>query len=51
MNDRAGTTTQTISVDDQSPHYVNILAGTSFLYLMRLPLSLQQSRSFTMMFA
>jgi renierapurpurin 18,18'-hydroxylase len=43
-------TTQIISVDYRYPHYVNTLQGISSLYLMRLPIAPQESRSFAYMF-
>ncbi len=43
-------TTQVISVDYRYPHYINTLQGISALYLMRLPISPQASRSFAFMF-
>jgi renierapurpurin 18,18'-hydroxylase len=43
-------TTQVISVDYRYPNYVNTLQGISALYLMRLPVSPQESRSFTFLF-
>ncbi|KAM3097128.1 Rieske 2Fe-2S domain-containing protein [Phormidesmis sp. 146-35] len=43
-------TTQIISVDYRYPNYVNDLQGISSLYLMRLPIAPQESRSFTYMF-
>ena len=43
-------TTQVIAVDYRYPHYINTLQGISTLYLMRLPISPQASRSFAFMF-
>ncbi|MGV0023594.1 aromatic ring-hydroxylating dioxygenase subunit alpha [Phormidesmis priestleyi] len=43
-------TTQVISVDYRYPNYVNDLQGISSLYLMRLPIAPQESRSFAYMF-
>jgi renierapurpurin 18,18'-hydroxylase len=43
-------TTQVISIDYQYPHYVTTLQGVSYLYLMRLPIGPQQSRSFALFF-
>lgn len=43
-------TTQVISVDYRYPNYVNTLQGISSLYLMRLPIAPQESRSFTFLF-
>lgn len=47
LNDSAGTTTQTIAVNYQYPNYINTLKGSSFLYLMRLPIAADHSRSFS----
>jgi renierapurpurin 18,18'-hydroxylase len=43
-------TTQVIAVDYRYPNYVNDLKGISSLYLMRLPVSPQESRSFAYLF-
>lgn len=43
-------TTQVISVDYRYPNYVSNLQGISSLYLMRLPISPQESRSFALTF-
>ncbi len=43
-------TTKVISVDYRYPNYVSHLPGISSLYLMRLPVSPQQSRSFSLLF-
>lgn len=50
LSESGGITTKTISVDYQYPNYVNKLEGVSSLYLMRLPISETESRSFAMMF-
>ncbi|MBE9028351.1 aromatic ring-hydroxylating dioxygenase subunit alpha [filamentous cyanobacterium LEGE 11480] len=50
LNDSSGQTTQTITVDYVYPNYINTLKGSSFLYLMRLPIDPSHSRSFAMMF-
>jgi renierapurpurin 18,18'-hydroxylase len=42
--------TQVITVDYRYPNYINQLQGISTLYLMRLPVSPQESRSFTLLF-
>ncbi|MEB3294630.1 MAG: aromatic ring-hydroxylating dioxygenase subunit alpha [Synechococcales bacterium] len=44
-------TTRVISVNYQYPNYINSLQGISFLYLMRLPISPSESRSFSLLFA
>ncbi|PSB19555.1 aromatic ring-hydroxylating dioxygenase subunit alpha [Phormidesmis priestleyi ULC007] len=43
-------TTKVISVDYRYPHYINHLPGISSLYLMRLPIAPQESRSFSLLF-
>lgn len=43
-------TTRTISVQYRYPHYYSSLEGISSLYLMRLPISDQESRSFALFF-
>jgi len=43
-------TTKVISVDYRYPHYVSHLPGISSLYLMRLPIAPQESRSFSLLF-
>ncbi|OUC16228.1 MAG: (2Fe-2S)-binding protein [Alkalinema sp. CACIAM 70d] len=55
LNETSQATTRTISVNYQYPNYINSLEGNSlkgnsFLYLMRLPISPQKSRSFSLMF-
>ncbi len=43
-------TTLPITIDYQYPHYVTTLQGISSLYLMRLPIHHQESRSFSLFF-
>ncbi|MEM6500490.1 MAG: aromatic ring-hydroxylating dioxygenase subunit alpha [Cyanobacteria bacterium P01_C01_bin.89] len=43
-------TTRTISVQYRYPHYYSSLEGISSLYLMRLPIGEQESRSFALFF-
>ena len=43
-------TTKVISVSYRYPHYVSYLPGLSSLYLMRLPIAPQKSRSFSLLF-
>jgi phenylpropionate dioxygenase-like ring-hydroxylating dioxygenase large terminal subunit len=43
-------TTRVASVRYQYPHYLSTLQGISSLYLMRLPVSLTESRSFALFF-
>lgn len=50
FSEDGGITTKTISVDYQYPNYINKLEGISALYLMRLPISATESRSFAMLF-
>lgn len=45
-----GVTTRTVSVDYQYPHYHSTLEGVSSLYLMRLPVSPTETRSFSILF-
>ncbi len=49
LNDSRATTTQTIAVNYQYPNYINTLKGSSFLYLMRLPIAPDRSRSFSLL--
>jgi renierapurpurin 18,18'-hydroxylase len=49
LNDSRATTTQTIAVNYQYPNYINTLKGSSFLYLMRLPITADRSRSFSLL--
>lgn len=48
--DGSSTTTKTISVNYHYPHYYTSLEGISSLYLMRLPVSPSESRSFAFLF-
>ena len=51
LSDRANEiTTRTTSVQYRYPHYYTYLEGISTLYLMRLPVGLTESRSFTIFF-
>jgi renierapurpurin 18,18'-hydroxylase len=43
-------TTQVIAIDYRYPNYISQLKEISTLYLMRLPVSPQESRSFTLLF-
>jgi renierapurpurin 18,18'-hydroxylase len=43
-------TTRTIAVEYRYPNYINTLEGVSYLYLMRLPVANDRSRSFSMLF-
>ncbi|MBD2451692.1 aromatic ring-hydroxylating dioxygenase subunit alpha [Nostoc sp. FACHB-152] len=43
-------TTRTISIEYSYPHYHNSLEGVSSLYLMRLPVSPTETRSFSLLF-
>ena len=45
-----GVTTRTVSVHYQYPHYHSTLEGVSSLYLMRLPVGPNQTRSFSWLF-
>ncbi|MBW4514915.1 MAG: aromatic ring-hydroxylating dioxygenase subunit alpha [Timaviella obliquedivisa GSE-PSE-MK23-08B] len=45
-----GVTTRIVSIDYQYPHYHSTLEGVSSLYLMRLPVGAQETRSFSLLF-
>lgn len=45
-----GVTTRTVSVHYQYPHYHSSMEGVSSLYLMRLPVGPEETRSFSMLF-
>lgn len=45
-----GVTTRIVSIDYQYPHYHSTLEGVSSLYLMRLPVSPHETRSFSLLF-
>jgi renierapurpurin 18,18'-hydroxylase len=45
-----GVTTRTVSIDYQYPHYHSTLEGVSSLHLMRLPVGLHETRSFSLLF-
>jgi renierapurpurin 18,18'-hydroxylase len=45
-----GITTRIVSIHYQYPHYHSTLEGVSSLYLMRLPVSPQETRSFSLLF-
>jgi renierapurpurin 18,18'-hydroxylase len=49
LNDSRETTTQTIAVNYAYPNYINTLKGNSYLYLMRLPIAADRSRSFSLL--
>jgi renierapurpurin 18,18'-hydroxylase len=48
--DETGVTTRTVSIHYQYPHYHSTLEGVSSLYLMRLPVSPNETRSFSLLF-
>jgi renierapurpurin 18,18'-hydroxylase len=50
LSDSSGKTTRTISVTYEYPNYINSLQGTSYIYLMRSPISPCQSQSFALFF-
>lgn len=50
LSEDGGVTTKTISVGYHYPNYVTNLEGVSALYLMRLPISPTESRSFALFF-
>lgn len=45
-----GVTTRKVSIHYQYPHYHSTMEGVSSLYLMRLPIGPQETRSFSMLF-
>jgi renierapurpurin 18,18'-hydroxylase len=45
-----GVTTRIVSIDYQYPHYHSTLEGVSSLHLMRLPVGLNETRSFSLLF-
>ncbi|ASC69373.1 Rieske domain/chlorophyllide a oxygenase domain protein [Halomicronema hongdechloris C2206] len=49
-SDNAGVSTRIVSIHYQYPHYHSTLEGVSSLYLMRLPVSPTQTRSFSWLF-
>jgi phenylpropionate dioxygenase-like ring-hydroxylating dioxygenase large terminal subunit len=48
--DEKGITTRTVSIHYQYPHYHSTLEGVSSLYLMRLPVGPNETRSFSLLF-
>lgn len=50
LSNDGGVTTRTVSVHYQYPHYHSSLEGVSSLYLMRLPVGPEETRSFSMLF-
>jgi phenylpropionate dioxygenase-like ring-hydroxylating dioxygenase large terminal subunit len=48
--EKDGITTRTVSIHYQYPHYHTTMEGVSSLYLMRLPLSPNETRSFSLLF-
>jgi phenylpropionate dioxygenase-like ring-hydroxylating dioxygenase large terminal subunit len=50
LSEDGGVTTKTISISYRYPHYASSLEGVSSLYLMRLPISPTESRSFALFF-
>jgi renierapurpurin 18,18'-hydroxylase len=48
--DESGVTTRTVSIHYQYPHYHSTLEGVSSLYLMRLPVGPNETRSFSLLF-
>jgi renierapurpurin 18,18'-hydroxylase len=45
-----GITTRTVSIHYQYPHYHSTMEGVSSLYLMRMPVGPQETRSFSLLF-
>jgi hypothetical protein len=50
LSTQDGVTTRTVSINYQYPHYHSTLEGVSSLYLMRLPVGVNQTRSFSLLF-
>ncbi|MCU0525288.1 MAG: aromatic ring-hydroxylating dioxygenase subunit alpha [Elainella sp. Prado103] len=50
LSTQDGVTTRTVSIHYQYPHYHSTMEGVSSLYLMRLPVSAQETRSFSLLF-
>jgi renierapurpurin 18,18'-hydroxylase len=50
LSDHGGPTTRIISVTYDYPNYINSLQGTSYIYLLRSPISHNESKSFTLFF-
>jgi nitrite reductase/ring-hydroxylating ferredoxin subunit len=50
LNQSDRTATRVISISYHYPNYISSLQGVSYLYLMRLPVSCSESRSFTLLF-
>ncbi len=50
LSDDGGPTTRVISVTYDYPNYINSLQGTSYIYLMRSPVSQHVSKSFALFF-
>jgi phenylpropionate dioxygenase-like ring-hydroxylating dioxygenase large terminal subunit len=50
LSTQDGVTTRTVSINYQYPHYHSSLEGVSSLYLMRLPVSPNETRSFSLLF-
>lgn len=48
--DSSGVSTRTVSICYQYPHYHSTLEGVSSLYLMRLPVGPDETRSFSLLF-
>lgn len=50
LSSDGGVTTRIVTVHYQYPHYHSSMEGVSSLYLMRLPVGLKETRSFSMLF-
>lgn len=50
FSDKSGVTTRTVSIHYRYPHYQSSLEGVSSIYLMRLPVSPTETRSYSLLF-
>lgn len=50
LSTESGVTTRTVSIHYQYPHYHSTMEGVSSLYLMRMPVGPQETRSFSILF-
>lgn len=50
LSTQDGVTTRTVSIHYDYPHYHSTMEGVSSLYLMRLPVGPQETRSFSLLF-
>lgn len=50
LSNEGGVTTRTVSIHYQYPHYHSTMEGVSSLYLMRMPVGPNETRSFSLLF-